>query len=273
MSLAGVSTVAVSLLILGIFIILGYYIQTFYRKGVEEKIEMKVFLNDDITTEQLNSLREYLYTFPEVEKVDFISKEQALKEFKETYKNNPEFINSIQGYPLPASYKVKFKNPEKIKTVADKIKTRPGIDEIKYGQSFLERLFKLRNYIILIGIILFALLCFASIILIANAIRMSIFSRRKEVAVMKLVGATNWFIRWPFAFEGIITGSLGAIISIILLLMAHLYISSTMRRSLPYLNFSVSQESIGLIFFLLFAMGVVIGIFGSFMALRRFLKV
>jgi len=272
MSLAAVSTVAISLIVLGGFVILALNLNTLIRQ-IESKVEITVYLKDGISSIDVQNLQDKIIVWPEVADVTYVSKEEALNRLRRDLKDQPEMLEAISGNPLPASFEIKLKNPRTADKVAGKLKGEVAIDEIKYGQDIAKKLFAVTTVIRWIGLVFIILLCFASLVLIANTIRLAIFARRKEIGIMKLVGATNWFIRWPFIFEGIFEGLIGSALAVTVLYLANVFFLMKAEELIPFLPLSFSQILFIKLMFGLALAGSTIGAIGSMIALRRFLKV
>ena len=149
-------------------------------------------------------------SWPEVKSSVFVSKQDALERLKEDFKDNPEILEGLTGNPLPASFEISLVDPQTVDTVAARFNGNPIVDEVRYGKEIADKLFSFtsqaRNFLL----IFIVLLGIVAMLLISNTIRLSIFARKREVEIMKLVGATNWFIRWPFIIEGVTVGFFGA---------------------------------------------------------------
>lgn len=272
MSIAAISTVCICLLILGAFTFFAFYINVLI-KSVESKVEITVYLKDTTTSSEVADLQNEVSSWSETKEVKYISKEEALEKLKNDLKDQPEMLDALSGNPLPASLEIKLNDPRMVSTVAKKIEGRPGVEEIKYGQDIVKKLFAVTSIARWIVLIFVLLLCFAALVLIVNTIRLAIFARRKEIGIMKLVGATNWFIRWPFVLEGIFQGVSGALLAIVILYFANNFFLDTISNLTPFLSFSFSKT-----FFIelasgLLGGGILIGALGSAIALRKFLRV
>jgi cell division transport system permease protein len=208
---------------------------------------------------------------PEVQTMQFISREEALKIMKRT---RPELVDGLPGNPLPASFKVIPRRGEDIFTIANRINSgRPqGVEEAKTGEQTARKVLRTATIIEIIFAIAIAILGIASILLISNTIRLSIFSRRREIEVMKLVGATNWFVRGPFMLEGIFCGVIGALFAVILLLLGK-------EIALPAILGHVTNSGdahawpFALNALILVLFGLIVGAIGSGVTIRRFLRI
>lgn len=275
MSVAAISTVAISLFFLGFFVILAIIFNAKFG-GLEAEANVNVYLKDNIKVEQTKSLQRRLLAMKEVDSARYVSKSEALSRFRKRMKDSPGLLDALSGNPLPASFEVKFKdeykNPQTVDLLRDRLKNRKEIDEI-IGQEVVKRLFAIANVARWIFLTVIMLLSFAAITLIVNAIRLAIFARRKEIEIMRLVGASNWFIRWPFIMEGMLSGLLGAFAAMLLLLIADLQLFQRVESIVPFMQFSVGQGTFWYVIVGLFGAGILIGSAGSVVALRRFLRI
>jgi cell division transport system permease protein len=179
----------------------------------------------------------------------------------------------LTGNPLPASFEIALKDPQTAELVAGRFEGDPIVDEVSYGKEIADKLFSFtsqaRNFLL----IFIVLLGVVAILLISITIRLSIFARKREVEIMKLVGATNWFIRWPFLIEGVTVGFVGALIAAVVVLVANSFLVSRIRDSLPFMSVPLDAVPYVLVTLVLLGVGVIIGAVGSGIGLRRFLKV
>jgi cell division transport system permease protein len=266
MSIAAVSTVAISLLLLGGVQILGMVVGNMTRSW-EAKVEVSVFLRDDITENEQQALVNQLTGLDEVQDVTYVSKDDAYNEFKEEWADQPEFYESLPKDALPASLRVKLTDAKYSEGVATLVNGAPGVDEARFGGDIIRRLLKVNS--------LLRTITFVSAALIANTIRVAIYARRDEIGIMKLVGATNWFIRVPFMMEGVFAALVGALVAGGIVVLANWLLFSRMGNALPFLQtvFSFSFGEIASVLMVLGGVGAVVGLVGSSMALRRFLEV
>nr|MDQ3958646.1 ABC transporter permease [Actinomycetota bacterium] len=208
MTIAAISTVAISLLLLGGVQILGLIVNK-ATLGWEAKVEISAFLRDDISEGELQDIQSDLAGMPEVEDITYISKEEAFEEFKQLYPDQPELWENIPDDALPASVRVKLTDAKHTQEVSARIRGAPGIDEVRFGGEFIKKLLQINALLRTLTLVMSLILLVASAGLIANTIRVAIYARRDEIGIMKLVGATNWFIRIPFMLEGVFAALVG----------------------------------------------------------------
>ena len=270
-TVAATMTVLIGMFLLGLFIALFSWVNS-WTDHVRKDVLVKVFFVQDASETQINAVRAKLLTFPETKTVVFISKDEALKRMKAKY---PDLTENLSSNPLPAAFEVTPKNADQVKAIADKLQPLPaGVDKVDYAEKKTERILAVTNvikYIFLLGSVV---LLAASTILIANTIRLSIFSRRREVEVMKLVGASNWFIRGPFMLEGVICGLIGAIVAVVLLVLAKQFALPVIEgHSSTFREDDVHALSFPLIATILIGVSLLVGAAGSGITLRRFLQI
>lgn len=274
LSAASMATVAATLFILGIFMLIVANINRGI-KGVESKLEVQVFLKKDVTTIQRNDIDRAIKDVDGVKSSEYETKAQALSNLKSQLgpKNDDILSGLDKANPLPESFIVKVDKPEIISKVVSKIKDMPGIDEIEDEREIVNKIIAITKTIKWVGIILFGILIVVSVFLISNTIKITVYSRRKEINIMKYIGATDWFIRIPFVIEGMIIGIIGAIVSNVLLYYAYSYVNRKMTVSFAFIKLVDPSYVLGgtLIYFLL--AGIIIGAAGSIMAVRKFLAV
>ena len=270
-TVAATMTVLIGMFLLGLFIALFSWVNS-WTNHVRKDVIVKVFFVQDATEQQINAVQSKLLTFPETKSVVFISKEDALKKMKEKY---PELTQNLSSNPLPPAFEATPKDADQVKALADRLQPLPaGVDKVDYAEKKTQRILAVTNvikYIFLLGSLV---LLAASTILIANTIRLSIFSRRREVEVMKLVGASNWFIRGPFMLEGLICGLIGAIAAVVLLVLAKEFALPVIEgRSSTFREDDVHALSFPVVAIILVGVSLLVGAAGSGITLRRFLQI
>jgi len=269
---AAIMTVLIGMFLLGLFIALGTWLLS-WTNNVKKDIVVNVYFctqgqcGEEATEGQIEAVRAQLASNPDVKSFEFVTKEQALEEMTERF---PDLTEGLARNPLPASYEVVPKDAELVQEVAASLEpTPPGVEDVRYGEKKAEKV--LHWAAIIGGSVLFGsiILLVSSTILIANTIRLSIFSRRHEIEVMKLVGATNWFVRAPFMLEGLLCGLAGSILAVLLLFAANRVALSRL------LGGDDGAEPWAFPFIALTMVGVslLIGAAGSGITMRRFLRI
>ncbi|MGM9562373.1 MAG: permease-like cell division protein FtsX [Phascolarctobacterium sp.] len=273
MSFASISTVAVSLLVLGMFLMIFLNTNNL-AQYLESQVQVSVYMQDNATGQELAAVKEKLTKMPGVVKVTQVSKTEALARFKKRLGDQDQLLNSLgKENPFPNSFEVQVDNPERIKMLTPQIGQLPKVETAKFGQEVVEHLFQLTKILRFGGILLVVFLAMATLFIISNTIRLTVFARRKEVIIMKYVGATDWFIRWPFLLEGMTLGFFGAVIAFILINSIYSGLLERIHATLAFLPLLPSSPLLLYVdLFLLFA-GTGIGALGSYISLRKFLRV
>ncbi|HZJ03316.1 MAG TPA: permease-like cell division protein FtsX [Thermoleophilia bacterium] len=272
MTIAALVTVFLSMAVLGAVMVFVYNIEA-VLKDVEQKVEISVFLKDSVTAEQIETLQAEIVGWEEVKESQFVSKDEALQRLKEDMGEGADVVEDLGRNPLPASFEVSLNDPEEVGSVATRLEGREYIDEVSYGQEIAERIFQVTSVIRNILVVFLVMLGGVSILLISNTIRLSIYARRKEVEIMKLVGATNWFIRWPFVIEGIVVGTVGAAAALAVVQLGTDFVVERIRENLIFLSVPFDAISLVQLAIVLLGVGALIGAAGSGLGLRRFLNV
>jgi cell division transport system permease protein len=268
-TVAATLTVLIGMFVLGLTIALGTWVLS-WSDHVKKELLVKVYFTNTVTPKQIDNVRIKLAKNPQIKEFDFISPEQALAEMKKKF---PKLVENLVSNPLPASYEIIPKKAEYIDSITNSLLPKaPGIDKVKNGGETSKRILKVGKIVELIFLIGLVVLLVASTLLIANTIRLSIFSRRREIEVMKLVGATNWFVRGPFMLEGLLCGVAGSVGAVVLLLLGK---EVALPAILGHIDDSkdVSALAFELNALIILATGLVLGAAGSGLTLRRFLRV
>lgn len=273
MAIASVLTVTLSMFILGVFFsaVLNINHMASY---LENQVEMTVYLKDGLTTDQVMGIGKYLKAQPGMKEIKFTNKDQAMKDFRERIGDQQGLLDAINGNPLPASYQMSFQTPEQLKTAAEVVAKYQGVETVQYGKDIIEQLYKVAQVIRLSGIVLIIFLAGAELFIISNTIRLTVFARRREIQIMKYVGASNGFIRWPFLFEGMVIGFLGSGFASLILWEGYKTVVSEMAAAgLVFIPMIPLWPFMGYTTLIILAAGIVIGVMGSAISLRKYMKV
>lgn len=283
-TLGSIITIFLSLLIIGVFIIFGGIVDNIVS-DVEGKVSVTVFVSDDASDRDISQLETFIEGLEGVGAVGFTDKDQALENFKDTNSANPDIVDQLDGMnPLPASIDVELTDPQLVTQVADAIKENSTFQKIcedpdnpssslKYGESTVDRLFSMTNYIRYAGIALIILLIFVAMVFINNTIRLAILARRKEISIMRLVGASNGFIRGPFLMEGALHALIGALLAVLTLEILRALVLPGVSNTLMWLPINLDFSVFLMVYIVLIVAGLFIGLVGSALAMRRYLKV
>ena len=273
MAVASILTVTLSMFILGTFLcaVLNVNHMASY---LESQVEMTIYLKDGLTTSQVMGVGQRLKALPDLKEIKFTNKDQAMAEFKKGLGDQQGILEAINGNPLPASYSTSFSNPESLKNAVAIVSQYNEVDTVQYGQEIIEQLYKVAQVIRIGGIILIVFLAGAELFIISNTIRLTVFARRREIQIMKYVGATNGFIRWPFIFEGMVIGFIGSGISSLILWEGYKIVLQKMTEAgLVFIPMISIWPFVGYLAAIILGAGIVIGILGSTISLRKYMKV
>lgn len=273
MTIASISTVALSLFILGIFTC-GVVNLDNLASNLESQVEVSVYLQDNLTTPEIMDVGKKLKVMPGLTKMEFVSKQEALQRFEQRLGDQKDMLQALDGNnPLPNAYVLTFETPEQVKDTAATVTKFKGVDSVHYGQDVVEQIFKITQIIRIGGIILIVFLACATLFIISNTIRLTVFARRKEIAIMKYVGATNGFIRWPFLLEGVILGFIGAAIASACVWEFYLFVTGEVQNSLAFLPIVPIVPFFYKLAGGLFAVGILVGAVGSAISIKQYMKV
>ena len=273
MSFASISTVAVSLLVLGMFLMIFLNTNNL-AQYLESQVQVSVYMQDSATDKELAAVKEKLTKMPGVVKVTQVSKQQALERFKKRLGDQEQLLNSLgKDNPFPNSFEVQVDSPERIKVLTPQLSQLPKVETAKFGQEVVEHLFQLTKILRFGGSLLVVFLAMATLFIISNTIRLTVFARRKEVIIMKYVGATDWFIRWPFLLEGMTLGFFGAVVAFILINSIYSGLLERIHATLAFLPLLPTSPLLLYVDLFLLVAGTGIGALGSYISLRKFLRV
>ncbi|MBJ8325215.1 permease-like cell division protein FtsX [Streptococcus pacificus] len=287
MTFVAISSVSITLILVGIF---SAVIANTERlaTGIEKNIQVNAFLLVDSTdyveqipnqdgtltpNENYHKIYDQIAALPEVQKIDFSDKEEQLKNLQETLGDSWEIFEG-DANPLSTVYIITTTSPQAVKTVAEQVEGIDGIDSVEYGGANTERIFRIAGVIRTWGLVGAGLLLFVAVFLISNTIRITIISRRREIMIMRLVGAKNSYIRWPFFLEGAWVGLIGAILPSLILFYGYHFVYQKFNVALIKQNLSMYEPDVFLLYAMgaLFLIGILIGSVGSVLSMRRYLK-
>jgi len=272
LNFAAVGTTAISLFVLGVGVLLVINTNEI-AKTIESDIEIMVYMRHNLAEEDALTLEPLIDNISGVQETTFISRDEALKSLVKQFGDEVEESVGEEN-PLPDTIKVKISDPREVNKIAAEIEDLPGVESVRYGgQDFVKKLFSLTNWVRIIGLLLITLLGLCGIFLIATTTRLTIFARRREINIMKYVGATDWFVRWPFLLEGIILGFFGALLAVGVLYFSYGALIAKIQETISFLPLVNSSAVLFRIFEGLLAIGIVMGAVGSTFSVRRYLRV
>ena len=273
MTLASIFTVVLSLFILVFFSIVILNLNKM-ADTLESQVQISVYLKDDLSQEEIDETKETLSKIEGLQDIKFTTREEAMKNFKERLGDQQFLLDALDDTnPLPDSFSLTVTSPQQVKTIADTAAALDSVESASYSQDIINHLFNLTHLIRLIGVALIILLTGAAIFIISNTIRLTVFARRKEIAIMKYVGATDWFIRWPFLLEGICLGFIGGGLATIFLYIVYNQVTQEIYEAMAFFPLIPQHPFIDYISLAILVAGIIIGALGSTISLKRFLKV
>src|SRR2546430_15252440 len=263
LSALGVITIAFSLFAFGLFALVAINIRKALDQ-VEERVEVRAFLGDSADIESVAAAMKDIGEFPEVNRVDYVSKEQALERAR---KEMGEFADVFEAGVLPASIEVHRRagqrSPTAVRSVADRIKTCHFVDDVRYGEEWVEKLYRLRNIATVAGIALGVAFAAVAIIIIGATIRMTVLARAKEITIMRLVGATDMFIRLPFLIDGLVKGVFGGLFALLFVWVANRLVNEYFIQTIFFNRELIFLGVVG---------GALMGVLGSLVSVGRHLR-
>ena len=264
-----VTTIAIALTLMGAFLFTTMNLEAFLNQMQSEAI-VTIYINKDFTYSEVERFRNKLEKMPDVANAITITPEQAAQELF----SNPDDQRLLQiglspaENPLPITLRVYFKDTSKIKQFVSQIKKDPIIDSISYGEELFEKFSGMSKLLWYVSIIIVILLGLSSMFIVYNTVRLTFFMRREEIIIMKLVGATDWFVRGPFIVEGLIEGLLGSVIATVLLLSGYKLVMAKLSQLIPFFSTGLTIEQLFKLTVKLFMMGLILGVVGSLLSLR-----
>ncbi len=272
MAFSVVMVTAISLAIFGAGLLIREQINTM-KTFWYDKVEVSVFLTKEVTPAQREEIKKDLDALPEVERLYYESQADAYKRFVKQFEDSPDLVKNVREDALPESYRVKLTDPEKYAVVERALQFSPGVYEVQDQRQILDRFFRVLNAFQFAALVTAIVLLVVAVVLISVTIRVAAFNRRRETGIMRLVGASNFYISLPFVLEGAIAGLIGAgLASLALAAFQWQFIENRFRETIPAINFIGWEELLGVVPVLL-ALGVGLSSIASLVTLRRHLKV
>lgn len=273
MCITSTGVVMITLLMLGLFILVNMNIG-YISDTVKEQVEIVVYIDEQAGEATVSDLQKRLAGHDQVAEVRYVSSDEHMNRLQRQLGGMLEGYDTSLENPLLASYEVKTKVPESVVSLADEIKDFPGVSDVFYGQGYVENLFAVTGVLQMVGLALMAGLSITAVFLISHTIKLTVMMRKKEITIMKYVGATNWFIRWPFLLEGLLMGLAGAILPIVALYYIYQYsVEWVMVNNLTFLTLLPLQLVIVELAKYLVPLGTGLGVLGSAFSMGRFLRV
>ena len=269
MTFITVSTIAVALLMMGGFLLATMNMESFMAR-LQDEAMVTLFLRPGTLQREAGSTRMQVLGMPEVTKVQVIGPEQAAKELFSDPQDRKIIDLALEGgkNPLPITLRLKLRSGNDLEPLLAKVKRLPNVESVSYGKEAFKQFQGLSDLLWLGSLLVIILLGLSSLFIVFNTVRLTLFMRREEIVIMKLVGATNWFIRWPFIIEGFIQGLLGAVLALLLLLGTYRFMLARLGGMIPFFHFDMDSVNLLKLSLKLLMMGIVLGISGSLLSLR-----
>lgn len=283
-ALGSIITIFLSLMIIGVFLVGGVMVDRLLS-SVEDEVSITAYVSDSAAQTDIDKVMSDVRAMEGVASVLFTTKDQALENFKESMTSDPGILEQLGDVnPLPASIDIELTDAQLVEGVANQIianstyakiceDSNDVSDSVKYGSTTTKRLLTLTTYVRYVGAALIVLLIFIALVFINNTIRLAILARRKEIAIMRLVGASNGFIRGPFLMEGALHAVIGSLLAVGVIQLLRVFAVPQLQSALMFLNFNIDATTYLFIYVALVVAGLVIGLIGSALAMRRYLKV
>lgn len=276
MSLASIGSVTATLIILGMIFILIFNINSMAKGAQEQVNSIQVYLVKNIGNERLEGIGNEIRKIEGLKSVEFKSKEEALEKMKNVFGESRGLLEGLEENPLPNSYIVYVNNIEESERVVEEIKAINDVELVKFHKDIVEKLINVTNFIKIIGLAIIVILIAISIFIIGNTIKLTVAARRREISIMKYVGATNWFIRWPFFIEGTFLGLIGGGIALLIVYFTYRYL-----HGLAVTNFFIiltaylvpARNILDNLLLIFIVLGAGIGALGSITSMKKYLKV
>lgn len=269
MTLTAIGTIAISVVLLGVFLFLRSSFDA-VMKNIIGQVAIAVYLRDDVTQPAIATLVQTLKADPRVASVRYVSKKAAMASLRKRLRGQMN-LNIINTNPLPNAIIVRTTLPSDVPVLGEELKKRAGVAAVNYGSGVTERLLRTEAVVSAVGVGIVALLLIATSLIMFNTIRLTVFARQREIRIMQLVGATSWAVRWPFVFEGMLSGLIGAAVGLLALSSGYRSLVPKLALNIPFIPFSVSSIPLQHLALELLVVGVLVGMFSSMLSVGRYL--
>lgn len=269
-SIACIVVAGISLLIFGLFLLLDGSLNNLVH-SFEERVGISAYLKSTVTPSEATWLQSRIITWPEVDMVKYVSSEEAMQTLKADLTGFEDVLSTLPLNPLPASLEIKPKNPSQTLSIVSQLRNLPQVDDVQYDLETVSKLIAFANYFRILGLVVSLLFVFSTWFLFSSSIRMTVYARKTEIEVMKLVGATNNYIRYPFVTEGIFYGLTGAVIACLLLIPMQSALVASLNRLAFLAHIAPDQEFLFWVMLALLVLGSLLGALAANISVRRFL--
>jgi cell division transport system permease protein len=272
MSLAAILAAAVMMLMLNGFVVVVSNLNV-AMAALEQKVNLIAYLKDEVPPAEAGQLADRLRANPEVLEVTYLTKDAAMARLKTQLADRAELLDMVTGNPLPASVEVRLRDPARIAAFTATLRAEPRVEEVALQQDVVDNLLRITRFARLAGLVMVLGLVAITLFVIVNTIRLAVYARRQEIEIMKLVGATDWFIRWPFVLEGVLYGLVGALLAVALVVAAYRPAQAQFLALVQFLPVNLDPRFPLKLSGLTTAVGIAVGAAGSYISVRRFLDV
>jgi len=271
MNLVAIGTIAVTLVIFGIFVLLmmnmGNMVGT-----VSSRLDIAAYVEKDISLQSAGAIQVQIAKMAGVEKVEFISRTEAWRKFKADYGTRLDLDAVVQENPLPHTFAVQVRTPELLPSIARRLSEIPEVAEVRYSGNLIDQMRSLLDAVRIGGAALVMLISFATLLIVVNTVRLTVLARETDIAIMKLVGATNTFVKWPFIIEGVLIGVLGGFIAFLVLKFAYDAVLLRISKALPFLPILSDPKMLALLYTVMVLGGTALGMVGAYISVSKVLK-
>ena len=271
MSLVAVGTVTVALVVFGLFVLLVVNLGNMVG-SVSSRLDIAAYVEQDISLESAGAMQIKLSKIPGVERVDFISRTEAWRQFKNDFESKLSLAEIMKENPLPHTFALKIRTPDLMPVVAKQVAAIPIIDDVRYSGKMIDQIRSLVDAVRIGGAALVVLISFATLLIVVNTVRLTVLARETDITIMKLVGATNTFVKWPFIIEGIILGVLGGACAFVILKISYAAMVLRIAHALPFVPLVTNPVLLNFIYLVVFIGGTCLGMLGAYISVSRVLK-
>jgi len=271
MSMVAIGTITVSLVIFGLFLLLVINLGNIVS-GVSSGLDLTAYVENPISLEEAGALQIKLANISGVEKVKFVSRTEAWKKFKKDFGSKLDLDEIIKENPLPHTFILNVRTPELLAKVAKEVSKIKSVNEVHYSGKLIEQMRSLVDAVRIGGAALVFLLSLATLLIVVNTIRLTVLARETDISIMKLVGATDSFVKWPFIIEGILIGVMGGVLSFLVLKFSYEAMAVRIASALPFLPLVTDQKMLTFVYFAMAIGGTALGMLGAYISVSRVLK-
>ncbi|MBI5699531.1 ABC transporter permease [Candidatus Saganbacteria bacterium] len=271
MSLVAIGIVTVSLFIFGLFLLFMVNLGNMVAE-MGTRLDIVAYVEKAVTPDEAAAITEKLSHITGVEKVRYVSREEAWRSFRDDFTQKLDLATIVGENPLPDSFAIKVRTPDILPKVAEAVAQYPEVDEVRYSGKLIKQIQTLIDALRLGGMVLVVLLFFATLLIVVNTIRLTVLARETDIYIMKLVGATRSFIRWPFVIEGVLIGVLGGLFGILILKPSYDAVTNRLQVGLPFLPLMTDKFTLNVIYLVVGISGMLLGMLGGYISVSRLLK-